>query len=211
MVVHAYGFMTSTCRSIIKRRLVRGSERSTSAALSVCGARLLGCVSAGLLMVALIVGSAAPVAAHEVGPQDLDSGAFCIARGPMSDTSTETVLHKHNSQGTDAGLVTTSTELRLRSCVESQGEFFNSGLWTFILTLCAAAAAVMFVVAIGKGAGQMMRGQGAGLGQAIKSVLPLILMASLFAAIATLPIILLPLVQSIVTLILNAFNALLPT
>ena len=180
-------------------------------------ARLIALLVAAFVAVTLL---AAPVAAHPVGPQGkvgTSDYTGCLASGVVGPTEVApttdkpATLHLHKLDGGDAGAPTPSaTTITNPACVVTQGGFFNSNLWGFVLALCVAAAALLFVAAIGKGASAMMRGQGAGLGQAVKSVLPLILMAALFGAIATLPVLLIPLVSAILNLVLTGVGSLIP-
>lgn len=173
-------------------------------------ARLLLAVAAALLAVALWPAAAS---AHDVGQQPETVGdGDCLAVGPPgSGTGTgDRELHKHAQAGTDSGTTLTAADYGLPSCVETNNEFFQSDLWTTILVFCLAGAAILFVVGVLKGAAQMMRGQGTGLGQAIKSILPLLLMSAMLGLIATLPILLIPLMGRVLQIILSAFNALLP-
>ena len=169
--------------------------------------RIVALLAAAAVTLALL---AAPAAAHTVGPQATVGSTWenCLASG--EDGAGDRTIHLHDQNGDDAG-APGADDIDNSPCVQTQGGFFASRMWTFILSLCVAAAALLFVAAIGKGASAMMRGQGAGLGQAVKSVLPLILMAALFGAIATLPVLLIPLVSAILNLVLTGVGALIPS
>ena len=143
----------------------------------------------------------------KIGPQ---ANEFCLITA--ADGTDAPKLHVHNRAGGNERDFDPVSDFNLRPCVVTEGDpdgFFASGLWKTVLVGSVAAAAILFVVAIAKGAAKMMGGQGQGLGQAVKSVLPLLMFAAFFGVIATLPIVLIPILGRIITLIFDAVNSIL--
>lgn len=148
---------------------------------------------------------------HDVGPQRDDEG--CLGIGiPTSGTQKVNKLHVHTQAGADHQTLTPVPKQlsSLPSCVQQEGGFFESDAWKFVLALCAAGAAVTFVMAILIGVKKMLGGQGMGIGQAVKAVLPLLLFAAMFSMIATLPTLVLPGIGKIIELIFGALNSMMP-
>ena len=172
--------------------------------------------AAGGSLSGLLSGWSARLLAHLVplGPQgpEAEAAGGCLVSGPASGTGTGSgsssqaaVMHLHGKEGGHIGL---ATDWSRPVCVPSEGEFFDRDLWVLIVALCTAGAALLFVLAVAKAAGLLLRGQGAGVGQAVKSVVPLLLMAAVLAGVATLPILVLPLVQAVMSLFLHAVDSL---
>ena len=170
--------------------------------------------AAGGSLSGLLSGWSARLLAHatDLGPQGPEAADGCLVSGPTSGTGTRSgsssqpvAMHVHSQEGGDTAL---AINWSLPVCVPSEGKFFDTNLWVLIVALCTAGAALLFVLAVAKAAGLLLRGQGAGVGQAVKSVVPLLLMAAVLAGVATLPILVLPLVQAVMSLFLHAVDSL---